>query len=79
MPELKPCPFCGTKPKLEYDYDANTFVGILYLEVTVKCPDCSTHKSECFQFDEKLDDPILKWIEVRDSVVNKWNTRNGGS
>lgn len=79
MPELKPCPFCGTKPKLEYDYNLNTSIVDLYLKVTVKCPHCFIYKSEGFTFDKRQSDPILKWIEVRDSAVNEWNTRNGGS
>ena len=73
MFDLKPCPFCGGKVKINYFYGNAIRINELHL----KCKGCNCEfnldggggNSFCF-------DDYGNEIEVATDVVTVWNTRN---
>ena len=66
--QLKPCPFCGGKARIELR--SKTFLQKRQVKCSyVKCTQCHVHsgKIELAKFDKSGD----AWREV----VNNWNTR----
>lgn len=68
--KLKPCPFCGTTPKIK--------IGVIrsleyYVRLTVFCPECKTSKYHDLASESSFDDVE----EVLDKVAANWNRRKG--
>lgn len=47
MAKLKPCPFCGTPPSLEYEmvYPHDLYTRVFGVRWEVICPHCGTKRS----------------------------------
>ena len=79
MDELKPCPFCGMKPVIEYrDLRMDGKDEFIYCNWVVLCLQCGTKKSELAKYRltkagsfEVFNDNY----DGRARVIEKWNRR----
>lgn len=71
--ELKPCPFCGMKVSLGYDSGNEVYPQRWF----VRCPKCKATQQAVFGSSSwrvvKSED-----LAAQKSVIEAWNTRNGG-
>jgi Lar family restriction alleviation protein len=82
MAELKPCPFCGSKPVLVHSGIEKTRSrenGDLITRWKVRCQNCGTEKDGgateyIFTKDEKL---LIKYAHFngREKAIEAWNRR----
>lgn len=80
MNELKPCPFCGHKVKVEID-EINSRTGSgdqIFVVWEIKCHECGCRKADCGNYTVSPD-LVLKAVDEKDPlerVVEMWNTRS---
>lgn len=70
MTELKPCPFCGTKPETRVSYTEIHYT--LRLEAEVCCPECGCRKSVRF---EVVNTPFEEFEYQFSAAIDAWNRR----
>ena len=64
MSNLKPCPFCGKKPKVKIDYgESKSGERTNVYSVTCVNPSCIIYNAECLYFPRNA------------SAIKAWNTR----
>ena len=64
--ELKPCPFCGRKPKVIRDREIHfAWTGSPLTAYQAYCP-----------FKTCLVQPMTEWREKKQDCIADWNTRN---
>ena len=80
MNELKPCPFCGRKVKVEID-EINSRTGRkdqLFVIWEIRCPQCGCRKADSGNYIVRPD-LMLKAVDAKDPlerVVEMWNKRS---
>lgn len=81
--ELKPCPFCGTPPSLEYEmvYPLDRYSRVFGVKWEVICPYCGTTKtSGITDYILSRYGELLLWkddIDGRAKAIELWNERAG--
>ena len=76
--DLKPCPFCGTKPEIGFnDLRINT-EGFITCTWFVRCIQCGTKKTEYAKYRLKTDGSFEIYSDEydgRENVKAVWNRR----
>ena len=67
MEQLKPCPFCGGKAKIQYGFPNQQ--GNRHKEVFVKCKVCNAKTKTIKQY------PFTKWEDCLKTAIYLWNRR----
>ena len=71
MSELKPCPFCGGKVRIEY-YEVDAPFTFTECGYEIRCKPCGIKFRERLsrmpQFDERAD-------EAKQRLIERWNSR----
>ena len=81
--ELKPCPFCGTPPSLEYEmvYPHDPFTRAFGINWEVICPYCGTKRSGSMtQYVVGINENLVRCKDSADGrakAIELWNERAG--
>lgn len=75
MAELKPCPFCGINPKI--DWNSMTLGGYADLELTwkVECPKCGVSKYRRAKYFLKTTGIFEDHDLAYEGLIEEWNRR----
>ena len=60
--QLKPCPFCGTEPILDYNEVGG---GVSIKMAEIRCPKCKTEKNHHAG--------LYSDVDVRQKAIDAWN------
>ena len=74
QPELKPCPFCGSK-EISIEYYKETEDDAPYWQIC--CDMCGTMSGKCFIDYEYINQAHRAYLEAAEKVVDRWNNRKG--
>ena len=78
LPEIKPCPYCGRKPRLDYlDLQlAQSYGTLIRCTWRIECPDCT---AMTMGTDYRLRDSGEFEVERGGpaALIEKWNRRAG--
>ena len=75
MPELKPCPFCGSIPKSGVEFYESCGAE-LKLSAVVECTGCGVRKQVIFKAtDNVIFIPFCDYENAFEEVVERWNRR----
>lgn len=83
MAKLKPCPFCGTPPSLEYEmvYPHDRYSRAFGVKWEVICPYCGTKRSGGMtQYVVGINENLVRCKDSTDGrakAIERWNERAG--
>lgn len=67
--EMKPCPFCGNKAMYRESESEAGFIGACPFELKIECINCDAEQSVCGDYRK------ANLNELKQKVIDKWNTR----
>lgn len=71
-PELKPCPFCGSKD-IAIEYYKETKDEFPYWQIC--CDHCGATTGKCFIEYEYIDKAFESYFSAAEKAINNWNKR----
>lgn len=74
MSELKPCPFCGSRPNISKASHIRRESGF-GVEFTISCPTCHIHFRANSEFEVNNKGQVKTVKDGYKTIIDKWNTR----
>ena len=78
MIELKPCPFCGGKPRIDQTAYGTIEHNSCKLSFTIRCSKCNSTAYHAYGYiavNLSADGELNIWHDDREKAVAEWNRR----
>lgn len=74
MSELKPCPFCGSRPNVSKSSASHNY-NVFTVEFAIMCPNCRIRFKAFSEFEVDNKGQVKTRKDGYKTIIDKWNTR----